>query len=618
MTYGFARKKCLRAFLKKIKNMKKIILFLIFTLTKNVLLAQSLTFSAASIPYEIKFADVNFQFSEQARSMLVQEVGNYAKNKEARLENMKKVSLTLPYIEPLVDDLNLPVDFKYMTNYVTFQKNMTTNVVLETGVLWCLDMLKAEAQGLNVDENLDERKHLELATRAAASSIRKSYSLYENWGTALYAHLVSKDVLQTLNIANKWNGESIAINSTKYSALIQFLAYKYVTELEFNSYKPTEKKIFYLYRNPSQKSLSAIATELRVDQRELQKYNGWLKSGTPPAEYIVFVPTTMGKVNDVKATSETRKPSTVKKEMDAGFPILKPAPTLAIGHGGSFYKINSLKGVQAETCDDFVNLSYKGDLNTKLFLKYNDLTAKDPLILGNVYYLQPKKSKGEIPFHIVRGEESMWDVSQRYGVKLDVLLKNNRMPTNSKLEMGRVVYLQQIRPKDKQIEYIDVPKEEQYIKGSDDNIDVVAETTVPKRTAPKSRVPQDVEESPRTIPKSTSRTRPVVEEDADNIESTTTTVRTTPKKQPVPVKPEPVLSADNRANKNNRSYSEKLGDAVLERDATGKYMVHNVRQGDTLYRISKNYNVSLDQLYKLNNLKTTLIEIGDRIIVKKY
>jgi membrane-bound lytic murein transglycosylase D len=598
--------------------MNKIILFLIFTLTTNVLLAQSLTFSSASIPYEIKFADVNFQFSEQARAMLVSEVSNYAKNKEARQENMKKFSLSQPYVEPLIDDLNLPLDFKYLTNYATFQKNMTTNVVLESGVLWCLDMLKAEAQGLNIDENIDERKHLELSTRAAAASLRKSYQIYENWGTALYAHLVSKDVLQTLNIANKWNGESIAVNSTKYSALIQFLAYKYVTELEFNSYKPTEKKIFYQFKNPSRKSLSAIATELRVDQRELQKYNGWLKNGTPPAEFIVFVPTTMGKVNDVRSTSETRKPSSVKKEMDAGFPVLKPAPTLAIGHGGSFYKINSLKGVQAETCDDFVNLSYKGDLNTKLFLKYNDLTAKDPLILGNVYYLQPKKSKGEIPFHIVRGEESMWDVSQRYGVKLDVLLKNNRMPSNSKLEMGRVVYLQQVRPKDKQIEYIDVPKEEQYQKGSDDNIDVVAETTVPTRTNPKKRVPQDVEENPRPTTKTTTK-RPVVEEDADVAEPTTTTVKTVPKK-PVTAKAEPILADNTRggANKNNRSFSEKLGDAVLERDASGKYMVHNVRQGDTLYRISKNYNVSLDQLYKLNNLKTTLIEIGDRIIVKKY
>jgi membrane-bound lytic murein transglycosylase D len=596
--------------------MKKIILFLIFTLTTNVLLAQSLTFSAASIPYEIKFADVNFQFSEQARAMLVQEVGIYAKNKEARLENMKKVSLSQPLVEPLIDDLNLPLDFKYMTNYATFQKNMTTNVVLESGVLWCMDMLKAEAQGLNIDENLDERKHLILSTRAAAASIKKSYSLYENWGTALYAHLVSNEVLQTLNIANKWNGESIAINSTKYSALIQFLAYKYVTELEFNSYKPTEKKIFYQFKNPNRKSFSAIATELRVDQRELQKYNGWLKNGTPPAEYIVFVPTTMAKVNDVKASSETRKPSTVKKEMDAGFPILKAAPTLAIGHGGSFYKINSLKGVQAETCDDFVNLSYKGDLNTKLFLKYNDLTAKDPLILGNVYYLEAKKSKGEIPFHIVGGEESMWDVSQRYGVKLDVLLKNNRMASNSKLEMGRVVYLQQVRPKDKQIEYIDVPREEQYKKSSDeDNIDVVAETTVPTRTIPKNRVPQDVEESPRTTTRTKPKARPVLEEEVYNVEGNSA-IKTNPKKA-TPVRQEPVL-ADNKANKNNKSYSEKLGDAVLERDASGKYMVHNVRQGDTLYRISKNYNVSLDQLYKLNNLKTTLIEIGDRIIVKKY
>ncbi len=597
--------------------MKKIILFLIFTLTTKFAISQTLTFSPASIPYEIKFADVTFQFSDQARAMLVQEVGNYSKNKEGRLENMKKFSLTQPYVEPLLDDLTMPLDFKYLTNYGTFQKNMTTNVVLETGVLFCMDMLKAESQGLNVDESVDERKHLELATRAAAASIKKSYSLYENWGTALFAHLVSKEVLQTLNIANKWNGESIAVNSTKYSGLIQFLAYKYVTELEYNSYKPSEKKIFYEYKNPNGKPFSAIATELRVDLKELQKYNGWLKGGTPSPDYKVFVPTTLGKLNDVKSTSETRKPASVKKEMDSGFPVLKPAPTLAKGNGGTFYKINSLKGVQAETCDDFVNLSYKGDLNTKLFLKYNDLTKKDALILGNVYYLEPKKAKGEIPFHIVRGEQTMWDVSQRYGVKLDVLLRNNRMPANAKLEMGRVVYLQQVRPKDKQIEYIDVPKEEQYNNSkSDDGFDVVAETEVPQRkNTNTSRIPQEVEEvKPKPKPVTNARTKPAPVEEEDRVE----VVRQAPKNNTKPAKNADALAAEARNNKNNKSFSEKLGDAVLERDASGKYMVHNVRQGDTLYRISKNYNVSLDQLYKLNNLKTTLIEIGDRIIVKKY
>jgi membrane-bound lytic murein transglycosylase D len=598
--------------------MNKIISFLIFTLTTFASVAQNVTFSSASIPYELKFADVTFQFSEQARSMFMQEVNAYSKNKEGRVENMKKYSLAQPYVEPLIDELNLPIDFKYLTNYSIFQKNMATNVVLETGVLWCLDMLKAEAQGLNMDENIDERKHLDLATKAATASLRKSYGTYENWGTALYAHLVSKEVLQTLNITNKWNGSEIAVNSTKYSALIQFLVYKYVTELEFNAYKPTEKKVFYEYNNKAGKNLSALATDLRVDLRELQKYNGWLKSGNPSPDYKVFIPVTLAKLNELKSTSETRKPVSVKKEMDAGFPVLKSVPTLAKGNGGTFYRINTLKGVQAEMCDDFVNLSYKGDLNTKLFLKYNDLTKKDPLILGNVYYLEPKKAKGEIPFHIVRGEESMWDVSQRYGVKLDALLRNNRMPANSKLEMGRVVYLQQVRPKDKQIEYIDVPRDEMNTPvHKDDGMDVVAENPTPRKTTPKSRVPQDVEEEVQPRKTTSNKNKPAILED-DAVEANVRTTSVKPSnKRTVPAKQEPVL-AENRPSKNSKSYSEKLGDAVLERDASGKYMVHNVRQGDTLYRISKNYNVSLDQLYKLNNLKTTLIEIGDRIIVKKY
>ena len=49
-----------------------------------------------------------------------------------------------------------------------------------------------------------------------------------------------------------------------------------------------------------------------------------------------------------------------------------------------------------------------------------------------------------------------------------------------------------------------------------------------------------------------------------------------------------------------------------------KPLIHVVKQGDTLYSIAKLYNVSLDELCKLNNISNTSpIKIGQKLTILK-
>jgi len=50
-------------------------------------------------------------------------------------------------------------------------------------------------------------------------------------------------------------------------------------------------------------------------------------------------------------------------------------------------------------------------------------------------------------------------------------------------------------------------------------------------------------------------------------------------------------------------------------DSNSNY--HVVKAGETLYRISVNYNISVDELKKLNSLTSNTISIGQKIIIKK-
>ena len=46
-------------------------------------------------------------------------------------------------------------------------------------------------------------------------------------------------------------------------------------------------------------------------------------------------------------------------------------------------------------------------------------------------------------------------------------------------------------------------------------------------------------------------------------------------------------------------------------------VTYTVKSGDTLYKIANNYGVTVQELMNLNNLATTLLNIGDTILIPK-
>jgi membrane-bound lytic murein transglycosylase D len=88
------------------------------------------------------------------------------------------------------------------------------------------------------------------------------------------------------------------------------------------------------------------------------------------------------------------------------------------------------------------------------------MTDRDLTKEGSIYYLQKKNKKAKVPFHTIRGEQTMWDISQMYGLSLKYLLKYNRMKNSQKLQSGSVIWLQKTRPKNQPIEVINESVEE--------------------------------------------------------------------------------------------------------------------------------------------------------------
>ena len=80
--------------------------------------------------------------------------------------------------------------------------------------------------------------------------------------------------------------------------------------------------------------------------------------------------------------------------------------------------------------------------------KYNELKNDFQLVPGEILYLQPKREKAEPgkEYYYAEEEDTMYLISQRYGIKLKSLYEMNRMVEGTEPEAGKKIWLRSIKP----------------------------------------------------------------------------------------------------------------------------------------------------------------------------
>jgi LysM repeat protein len=104
---------------------------------------------------------------------------------------------------------------------------------------------------------------------------------------------------------------------------------------------------------------------------------------------------------------------------------------------------NGLLYVVARSGDTFESLSDEFGISARKLRKYNDLYKGYTLRQGDVIYLEKKNRRAHKTYktHIVRPGESMYLISQRYGIRLDRLYKMNDRSADYAPQTGDVLRL---------------------------------------------------------------------------------------------------------------------------------------------------------------------------------
>ena len=59
----------------------------------------------------------------------------------------------------------------------------------------------------------------------------------------------------------------------------------------------------------------------------------------------------------------------------------------------------------------------------------------------------------------------------------------------------------------------------------------------------------------------------------------------------------------------------KLPTSLVEETIPGNYLIYTIKKGDNLYSIAKNYNISLEELINFNQQGSTLLNIGEQLLI---
>jgi len=122
---------------------------------------------------------------------------------------------------------------------------------------------------------------------------------------------------------------------------------------------------------------------------------------------------------------------------------------------------NRINYIIVKEGDTYQNLTTELDMLPFELAKYNEIPRDSQLLAGQLLYVQPKRGKASVEFryHTVEEGETMYKISQMYGIKLKKLYAKNNMKAGTQPEPGDVLSL---RKKNMNMESEELAPESEY------------------------------------------------------------------------------------------------------------------------------------------------------------
>lgn len=596
------------------------------------------------VPSQITVAGVKLKINNEAKKEIEETLDLLTRSQYHFQLKADRSNLYMHFVERVLKEEGIPEDFKFLAIQ---EGEFIADAVSTSNAVGFWQFKKASAQelGLRIDNVVDERKHIIASTVGATKYLKRSNFVFDNWVLSMQSYLQGLTGTQRTVADKLYGAKTMNITGKSHWYIKKFIAHK----LAFQDFVGEGRKHPDVRLNEFEgkgRTLRQVSQDVKVDYDELKRFNTWLNQSKIPADksYMVIYPT-KGKQRPIAQKKETEKPESKAQPKTRVNNTRRKRPT-TIQAGNSFkplegnvglypritgnlnlayesgqIKMNGIPAIRARANETVQTLSGRTGVSVKRLTKFNDISS-NRLRADNYYYLKNKKAKGKVHYHVVQPRETLWLIAQNYGIRLKKLRQKNRMSESENLKVGRVLWLRFIRPQNIPIEYSNVLIEREEASAEDRLITEVSLASAVEESIEKPKpveVPLKEENEVFVQPK---LIKPLVETATETI-----IVHVVKPKETFfaisriyNVEIDDILEWNQLSIQDGLEVNQEIKLLVPKVKAAQiglEEILHQVKVGETLWSISKLYDVTIENIKEWNNKENNDLSPGDQLKILK-
>lgn len=432
--------------------------FLLILLGTNTILAQ-----IPQVPTQLEFADLTVRITPQAQREIQLDVDAQYRNPTYFKVKQDRISLYMPIVERELRNQGVPEDLKYL---VIQESGLIPDAVSTSNAVgfWQFKQGTAEEVGLRVDAQVDERKNIATSSRGAALYLKKHNNTLNNWMAALVSYQMGLGGAKAYFGTQLSGKKIIEVDRNTHWYFKKYLAHKIAFENQIGMFVSNQKLVEISVQGPV--TLAALSKRFGVSEDHLKEFNKWAGNGKVPAgTFTIFyikeasLPIEPAIIKSEEKPKKTQQATAVVKNS----PVYKQANSYPRIAGNTTksnepnqISVNELDGVLAAKTSSPRKFADDIGVKEKKFLKVNDMSEGDRIESGNYYYTEKKKTSAEVETHLVLPGETLWSISQKYGIRLSSLKSKNRIRKDSDLKAGMLLNLREPRKRGEEIPIIPI------------------------------------------------------------------------------------------------------------------------------------------------------------------
>jgi membrane-bound lytic murein transglycosylase D len=538
------------------------------------------------VPHKLHFAGMTLNVHADARSEIQKDVDALTASPKYFNIKVERAKTYFPIIEKIFKEENVPDELKYL---VIQESALISDAVSTSNAVgyWQFKAETAKEMGLKVDKRVDERMNIAAASRGAAKYFKQSNSYFNNWLLVVQSYQMGIGGTMRSVDQDLFGERHMNITKDTYWYVKKYLAHKVAFEHAMGGKGQVEVTPVLA----SGISLDEISKKSGVEVDKLKDYNKWIKDGSVPddKDYTVVIP--KGDLTDFNTLwlSSSKKTATTST---ASAGSLKET------------EVNGLRAVVAPSGETVTSLARKMNVDLSDFISWNEVSVDARVAPGQVYYLQRKIKTSTQSTHTTKSGESLWAISQNYGVRLKSLKRLNGNLSEDMLKPGTVVYLADLKEnyKTAKAALLELDHNSPFEWGISGKSEL--DYVIPSGEVLSSATVKDT---------SKPETKAILTPAESHTVSAGETFYSISAKYGLSI---PELQRINNLDADTRLQPGQILKLVEVEPVEPSTAHHEVKPTDTIYSIARQYGLSVKELLELNSKRDFEIKPGQKLIIR--